>query len=94
MKTITPQRVKYGSLFLLFSALTTLLTSCDAGNKYVSACHACHALFKDQKAMALLKEKLVSQQVELMTARLLAWANQSDWRISENKDSYAIPAAW
>lgn len=84
----------WGGPFLLFKILAENGIGQYAANHYVSACHACHSLFKDQEAMAMLKEKLAPRRVELMAARLLAWTNQADWRLSGDSESYLIPAAF
>ena len=84
----------WGGPFLLFKVLAENGFPHFATGRYVSACHACYCLFRNQAAMDVLREKLSERQVELAAARLIARENLKDWRLSGKEDTLSIPAAW
>lgn len=84
----------WGGPFLLFRELAENGMPAYETRSYVSACHACHSLFRDRVAMNVLKERLASRQVELVAARLIAQRSHAEWRSSGEGDGFPIPAAW
>lgn len=60
-------------------------------NFYTSACHACHAIFSDPRATALVKEKLAPQQAELVGNRLMAQAMHREWAQGKGGDNLLMP---
>jgi MoaA/NifB/PqqE/SkfB family radical SAM enzyme len=84
----------WGGPYLLLDVLAKNGMPAYADRSYTSPCHACHVIFENRRAMAILQEALSSRRTELVAARLMAQAAFQEWNRNKAGEELTLLDAW
>jgi MoaA/NifB/PqqE/SkfB family radical SAM enzyme len=82
----------WGGPFLLFRLMVEKGYDHYMKKSYTSACHACHEVLQDQKAIEMILDKLEEIKLDLLMSRLVAHRQIYEYEHKKEKKNIWLPA--